>query len=207
MSKLTFQGCVPTIFLTQEQQDQRILDGVERRRQAREDALIIISRDAALQDSLEASTQQWQKYCQQTDAACIAPSTADYAAALINTPEEVRGLKLAWIGGDRAARLAFKSLATELKAEMRLTIVAPMEKAVADFQKANRAVLARIPKLVKTKEPPFVPAPPDDGEKELRLPNVVKSMLGLKRDERAFAGYEPPSNGNSPYPIRDLDND
>jgi hypothetical protein len=96
----------------------------------------------------------------------------------------------------------------KLKSELEKLIIFPAKKALADFEKTNKTILAKIPPPKRVVEIPFTPASPEDCDERLPLaPSLgVRMMLNLKPGERAYAGYEPPQ-GTGEIQIRDCDPD
>jgi hypothetical protein len=195
----SFRAFGKEIFQSQEEKDRLALEQIERNRQQREDAQIVIDRLAALEDGKDATVNQWRELCRKIDEACKPPTPADYALSILN------GVELKNIGADMAARAAFKTHAESLKKELRELTVGKAEKNLADYKRLNQDVIAGLPKLAKIDEPPFVPAPRDDGEVERRPSNgLIRSILGVRAGEKIFPGYESP-NGNGT--VRNLDDD
>jgi len=151
MNSPSFKNFVPKLFLSAEEQEIRALEKIERQRQEREHEKRIALTSADLQDRVDAARENFSNQCR----------TLDEASEF--SPEQFTQL---FLNGHKLEDLALRLAGTEklkqnmprIRAELERLIVGTAEKSLADFQKANRDVLAKLPKLERAAEPVFVAA-------------------------------------------------
>jgi hypothetical protein len=199
-SSTSFRNFVPSIFAPAEVKLQRQRDAIAREELRIETDRGIATRYAALQDQLASAQQNFVRQCVFLDAFLQPPATALYVGDFL------RGQKLSIIAADMSARAAFEVQIDDFKTELRKQLVSPAEKSLATFTANNKAVIAKLPKLERTAEPPFTPAPPAVEFSDWPAPQPpsagVRLMLGLKIGETLPPGYEPKTSGQM---INDVD--
>lgn len=158
--------------------------------------------------SVDASKADYATKCSTLDKVAVDFSDGDFAQHFLNgcNGSDTDFTLIGNLATRAVAVAELKRRLPKLKSKLEKLIIFPAKKALADFERANKTVLSKIPPPKRVVEIPFTPASPvDDDERKPNLPSAgVRQMLGLKIGERAFSGYEEPQ-GNGEITIRDLD--
>jgi hypothetical protein len=102
-------------------------------------------------DAIDSARERFEKFAAIVDANCARPPDSEYASAILSDAS------LKDVGMSIAAHDALKSRAEFIKVQMREQTIGAAEKTLSDFQRENRGVLSKLPKLQKAAEPPFTP--------------------------------------------------
>ena len=109
----------------------------------------ILSRRDAILNQLDESKAEFSRQCTLLD------KTFDYTAEMFARDFLNHGLKAENIIRLKAPDV-LKSCLPEIKIELEKLIVEPRKQLLADFERENKAALAKLPKPVKRQLPPFV---------------------------------------------------
>jgi len=151
MNTTSFKNFVPKLFQSAEQQEQIALEKIERQRQEREREKGIATRFAILTDGVDAARDNYARQCRTLDEIPDF-SPADFAEHFLS------GRKIEDLAIRLVAVEKLKASLPQIKVELQKIIVGAAEKSLADFQKANRDVLGKLPKLERAAEPVFIAA-------------------------------------------------
>ena len=110
----------------------------------------ILSRRDAILNQLDESKAEFARQCALLDKAF------DYTPEMFARDFLNHGLKAENILRLKAPDV-LKSCLSEIKCELEKLIVEPRKQLLADFERENKAALAKLPKPVKQAEQPFVP--------------------------------------------------
>lgn len=137
------------MFLTKEKGLQRQLQNAEKLRQQLEAERQLAQIHAARKDKILECQATYERQVQILGES-IYYSQKQAATDLIN------GLPVSQIGVRIAGADALEKYLEAIKAELRLQIVGPAEKSLADFERDNAKELQKLPKLRKASEPEFI---------------------------------------------------
>jgi len=149
---MKFIDAVPSILLPKEQSLQRDLKKAEKKRQQIEAVKNVALTHASLLDRRELVLAQFSAQCSELRQFSFSPKEA--------AQSKVNGAHPSAIGANLAAASAIAQNIEAIEKELRLLLVAPSEKALADFERVNLAIIKRLPKPKKAPEQPFIPPPP-----------------------------------------------
>jgi len=151
MNTTSFKNFVPKLFQSAEEQEKRALEKIERQRQEREREMSIALRFAGLTDAIDTARDNYARQCRTLDE--LPAFTPEQFAQLFLNGHKIEDLAIRLVAVEK-----LKESLPQIKAELQKMIVGTAEKSLADFQKANRDVLAKLPKLERAAEPVFYAA-------------------------------------------------
>lgn len=151
MNTTSFKNFVPKLFQSAEEKEKRELEKIERQRQERECDKQIALQCAILTDRLDAAREHYARECKQLEE--IPAFTPENFAELYLNGAKLDDLAIRFVAVEK-----FKVILPQIKAELEKLIVKTAEKNLADFQKANKEVLSKLPKLERAAEPVFAAA-------------------------------------------------
>lgn len=169
-----FADAVSSLFSSKEKGLQRDLRKAEKKRQQIESEKQIARTHASLLDRREIVSAQFAAQCSELRQFSFSPKDA--------AQSKVNGASPALIGANLAAASAIAQNIEAIEKELRLLLVAPSEKALADFERANAAIIKRIPKPKKAPEQLFTPPKPVD-EWGYQPPTALQTLCGAMAEE------------------------
>ena len=169
-----FVNAIPAVFAGEKAAERAERKKLAAQRADREMREIIAQRWAGLKDALEIAQSGFSRQCETLQKASEF-TPRDFALHLIG------GYKLEEQAIRLAGTAALKSLLPEIQAELEGLVIAPAKKALQDFERANKAVIKKLPKIEKADEPPFRPPPPVDDDVVRPEPpsRAVRMALGI----------------------------